>query len=348
MSLPIPSTTGAMNSAVAIDPELAAKMEAPLVALAKMSNGDLRKMMFAFFSFLNRRTDFYLVPHDDDLASGNASMGFREGDAEKLLLAAFRQFPLRRIPKGKAGSKSQGATPSGGSSLVSHTRSEANKPSDAGFTTPASETKSGISTQSSLISGKIESEKDVKPKLTEEGLQVPVGNGGSTDMYRWTQNIEECTILIGLDHGVRAKDLDVSIRSNQVSVQTRKVQEKDEKPKIYIQGDLSECIVPDESTWSVESNVLTLILFKKKKALWDCVIQGDPKIDTSLVDNRRHIADYDDATQGQIRRIIDEQSRERQGGIPVSAQTFSGKNKPDLPPGVEYIDSEKMGKVTKG
>ena len=72
-------------------------MDAPLIALTQQCGGDLRPLLFAFFSFLNRRTDFFLVPHPDDLP---AKMGFAEGDAEKLLLAAFRQFPLRRIPKG--------------------------------------------------------------------------------------------------------------------------------------------------------------------------------------------------------------------------------------------------------
>jgi hypothetical protein len=57
--------------------------------------------MFSFFSFLNRRTDFYLVPPVEDVTAGVAKTGFPEGDAEKLLLAAFRQFPLWRIPPKK-------------------------------------------------------------------------------------------------------------------------------------------------------------------------------------------------------------------------------------------------------
>ena len=74
-------------------------MEGPMIALANSAGGDLRKLMFAFFSFLHRRTDFYLVPNAEDLKEGKAKMGFPEGEAEKLLLAAFRQFPLRRMPR---------------------------------------------------------------------------------------------------------------------------------------------------------------------------------------------------------------------------------------------------------
>jgi D-alanyl-D-alanine carboxypeptidase len=71
------------------------------VALTNQCQGDLRQLMFSFFSFLNRRTDFYLVPPVEDVTAGVAKTGFPEGDAEKLLLAAFRQFPLWRIPPKK-------------------------------------------------------------------------------------------------------------------------------------------------------------------------------------------------------------------------------------------------------
>jgi len=41
--------------------------DAPLIALASKSGGDIRKLLYAFFNFLHRRTDLYLVPHADDI-----------------------------------------------------------------------------------------------------------------------------------------------------------------------------------------------------------------------------------------------------------------------------------------
>ena len=103
MSLPIPTTRNNQH-----DPRELQAMDAPLIALTQQCNGDLRQLLKAFFSFLNRRTDFYLVPHPEDVEGGRPSkMGFKEGDAEKMLLAAFRQFPLRRIPKGGIGGGSR-------------------------------------------------------------------------------------------------------------------------------------------------------------------------------------------------------------------------------------------------
>ncbi len=39
--------------------------DAPLLALTEKSNGDLRRLFYAFFSFLHRRTDFYMIPSND-------------------------------------------------------------------------------------------------------------------------------------------------------------------------------------------------------------------------------------------------------------------------------------------
>ena len=36
---------------------------------------------------------------------------------------------------------------------------------------------------------------DSLPRLTEEGLQTPIGNGGSSKQYKWTQTLEESESL---------------------------------------------------------------------------------------------------------------------------------------------------------
>ena len=71
------------------------KFEAPLmIALANLSGGDPRKLFHAFFAFLHARTYFYCVVDGD---GGGGRMGFKEGQAERILLASFRQFPLRKV-----------------------------------------------------------------------------------------------------------------------------------------------------------------------------------------------------------------------------------------------------------
>jgi hypothetical protein len=63
----------------------------------------------------------------------------------------------------------------------------------------------------------------VKP-TSEEGEKkdddekAPVGNGGRTEKYIWTQTLEEVTIFVPIPEGLRAKQLTVSIKSERLFV----------------------------------------------------------------------------------------------------------------------------------
>jgi N-terminal conserved domain of Nudc./CS domain len=329
MSLPIPTTSGTNVS----DPRTPgsnaaayfADCEGPLLELAQRSQGDIRKLLTAFFSFLHRRTDFYCV-HDTDEERAEPSgapsrMGFGEGDAEKLLLASFRQFPLRRIPRNRplVAESNVFSVPS------SHVPE--NTPSVARATPPSAELN--------------------QIQYTEEGLQVPVGNGGSTDQYQWTQSLEECTILVGVAPGLRAKDLVVSLQPARISVRKKHVgsssiENTDDARDngVILEGELSQGIVPSESTWTLEGGVLQISLYKKVKTFWDSVLLGDAKIDATLVDSRRNVNTYDEVTQAQIRKIIFDQQQASKG-LPTSDEISGVKPSiPPLPSGVEYIDQD--------
>ncbi|KAG7354689.1 HSP20-like chaperone [Nitzschia inconspicua] len=381
MSLPIPSTSNAGNSAPPkLDPRQTQAMDAPLIALTQQCNGDLRQLLFAFFSFLNRRTDFYLVPHPDDVQEGVATtMGFAEGDAEKLLLAAFRQFPLRRIPKGvaarKAGvAKSPASAPS--APKTDQTTSNANTATDKTTTTtttttsPSSFTKSEANStpESSTDAGSIADDPKKKQDVSSsdrdpvellpsnmkgveyngDGLQIPVGNGGSTPRYKWTQTLEETTVLIGIPNNLRGKDFDVSLTASKISVKSIKpLLPGQSTPHVFVEGTLVEKIRPAESTWTVEGGVMILTLDKLQKKFWSTVVEGDEQIDTELVDSRRHISDYDEATQAQLRKIIFDQTQYHKG-LPSSDEILGKPSViPPLPAGVEYIDKKKLDEVEK-
>lgn len=319
--------------------------DAPLIALTNQCGGDLRHVLRAFFSFLHRRTDFYLVPSEEDLKAARAKMGFREGDAEKVLLASFRQFPLRRLAASSKSTSSNSTTSSMPNTDSNTPAKKENRSTEKDSTEKDSTEKDPNSTEKG-ITEKDSMEKDSKEKdatqplrLTEDGLQVPVGNGGSTERYTWTQTIDECSVLVSVPETTRGKDLDVSIKSCSLSV---KLKNRPDDPILMV-GSLEEKVVPDESTWTLEGGVLIVVLYKQKKTFWSTILDGDEKIDTALVDSRRHINEYDDATQAQIRKIIFDQNQARKG-LSSSAE-ISGETPtvPDtLPPGVEYINQEKL------
>jgi len=321
MSLPSPNTGG-------VDPREFQEFEGPLIELAQRSGGDLRKLFTAFFSFLHRRTDFYLVPPED----GSNNIGFKEGEAEKLLLAAFRQFPLRRVP-----SKQQAAGAQQQLQAKKSTAKEGIKSS--------SPTEGALRETSAAVKTKKTEDSD-QVRLTDEGLQIPVGNGGSTDRYKWTQTLEECSVLVGIPEGIRGRDLDVSIRANSILIRSKQPIGDETEPRVFLEGKLTETIVPSESTWTLEGGVLIAVLYKQKKKFWETVITGDDKIDTGLVDSRRHIGSYNESTQAQIRKIMFDQ-KQQAAGLPTSDELSGSRIVPPLPPGVEYIDQEILDEKTK-
>ncbi|KAL7476719.1 hypothetical protein ACHAW6_002557 [Cyclotella cf. meneghiniana] len=338
------------------------KFEAPLIALANLSGGDLRKLFYAFFSFLHRRTDFYCILPDDDQAGGQRKMGFREGQAEQILIASFRQFPLRKA-------RASERTVDDGYSSVDGEEVESPTSDKAVIEGKSFEVTGGESSEDSesndqddVESDAVESVKELaSPKkstsqsairYTDEGKQVPVGNGGSTTRYVWTQTLEEATVHIPVPEGTRAKDLDVEITASSLSIR-QKSSEPDSTTNFHpLQGTLYARVRPSECTWTMENtsspNTTTILitLDKIQKTWWSTILSGDPEVDTTMVDSTRHIGTYDEKTQAQIRRIMFDQRQERLG-LPTSSEWSGegGEGTVTLPEGVEFIDGDALDKA---
>ena len=154
----------------------------------------------------------------------------------------------------------------------------------------------------------------------------------------------------------------------------------DKTSPVLVEGKLKHTIRTDESTWTIEDNVLLIVLDKMERIWWDAVLMPTTPeneknrniIDTSLVDSTSRISEYDQATQGMIRKIMFDQRQERLGQPksddilrqealerlrngeeinydpplpPKSGNPMISKgNIPKLPPGVEYIDKHNFPK----
>lgn len=353
MSLPVPST----DSHARLDPKQIQAMDAPLVALTQQCNGDLRQLLFAFFSFLNRRTDFYLVSAPDDINKGVSKIGFAEGDAEKILLAAFRQFPLRRIPKGFSSSGAGAPDKISKNETLESPVSQPSPSAKKDATASKLSVLEGISKEEGDLANPITDSHEIEQEpvpsnmidveYNDKGLQIPVGNGGSTPRYKWTQTLEETTVLIGIPKSLRGRDIEVVLTSSDLSVKSKCPLPGESTVRVFVEGNLEEKIRANESTWTVEGGVMIVTLEKLRKKFWSTVIQGDEKIDTELVDSRLYISDYDEATQAHIRKVIFDQSQ-HQKGLPSSDGILrKDSDIPTLPPGVEYIDKKTLDDAGK-
>uniref|UniRef100_H3HD16 CS domain-containing protein n=1 Tax=Phytophthora ramorum TaxID=164328 RepID=H3HD16_PHYRM len=174
-----------------------------------------------------------------------------------------------------------------------------------------------------------------KPQLTEQGKQVPVGNGGATPTYTWTQTLEDVSIQMELAQGTRAKDLNCRIESTKLRVAL-----KSDPDKPLLEGEFPEKIRADESIWSLESNhTLNVSLEKIKPTWWASALKGGPEIDTSQVDSRRNIQEYDEATQGAIRKAVyDQRQQQLHGEVALTPEEQMLQGAKDLP-GSPFLSS---------
>lgn len=111
-----------------------------------------------------------------------------------------------------------------------------------------------------------------------------------------------------------AIQLKVQFKPNSISI-------KRTTGETIIEGELVERINTSESVWKVEKTgaktFITLNLEKAEERIWGTVFKGDPEIDTSKVNNTKPLQDFDDETQGAIRKIMYEQQR-KQMGLPTT------------------------------
>lgn len=123
-------------------------------------------------------------------------------------------------------------------------------------------------------------------------------------------------IYLTVPPGTRSKDLECTITASRVRVRMKNAA-PDTPP--LLDGALPDKIRADESLWSLERDAtqLQLSLEKVKKTWWASALVGDDEIDTSQVDSKRDIHEYDSETQGAIRKAMFDQ-QQTQAGRPTS------------------------------
>mmetsp|Transcript_3660 Transcript_3660/g.10509 ORF Transcript_3660/g.10509 Transcript_3660/m.10509 type:complete len:363 (+) Transcript_3660:127-1215(+) len=322
-----------------------------LMGMASQSGG-IEPMLQAVFSFLHRRTDFYVVK---DAMDRSARMGFNAGEAERILLRCFHAFPIKGMdgrplpaaaqpavtPPRPSAEKEDQATAKG-KELLKRSPPATAKPAPA--TAPEA-----AAPAPSTPTPRAEEDPSVMAaamKLTDDGKQVPVNNGGATDEYVWTQTLTEATVYVPLPDGLGARDLTVELAATGLDVGRKagKAGEAGEavNPQI-ITGRWPRRVQRDESVWMVQDGVLTVSLDKAERGWWKSCFEGGPEIDTSLVDSRAKVDDYDGETQGVIRKIMFDQQQKAMG-LPTSDEMAQAElwEKAKFAPGSPFLPGGPM------
>ncbi|KAL7067590.1 CS domain-containing protein [Cryptosporidium serpentis] len=146
----------------------------------------------------------------------------------------------------------------------------------------------------------------------EEESIPPLGNGGSTDIYTWTQTLSTVEMQIPVIPGIRSRDCNIKITPNKLTVIV-----KSEK---FIDGEFHAKVKAVDSMWSIIDNKIIQITLEKQDTMnwWSCVIKGDPEIDTTkIVPENSRLSDLDPETRTTVEKMMFDQ-RQKSMGLPTS------------------------------
>lgn len=156
--------------------------------------------------------------------------------------------------------------------------------------------------------GEDEEEEEGKDDKKDKGMKPNSGNGGDLDKYRWIQTLEEVTVFVKLPDNITSKQLDIQMKASSL-----KIGVKGQTP--IVDGALHKKIKTGDSLWTLETDgpkrTLQLTLVKVDGMnWWNCIIEGDPKIDTQKVEpENSKLSDLDSETRSTVEKMMFDQQQ---------------------------------------
>ena len=271
--------------------------------------GGIEGLLNSFFSFMIRRTDFFYEADPGD------KMGFPPGIAKKMLINIFENYQkeyYKKVPKKSIADYQKKLE-------TIQNKMKQQKKNTENIVQKKKLPENSLKTQNKKIEKKIpviqkkKPEKIPNPK-NQKYNKISTYNGGETKNYRWSQAVRDLTVEFDLKNKTKGKELEVIIKPTYI-----KVYHKTDK-EILAEGELYDRIRVDDSTWNIDNGKnLVLFLEKYEENIWKTIIKGDEEIDTSNVDNSKKIDEFDEETQGALRKVMYEQNR-KQRGLPTTEE----------------------------
>lgn len=146
---------------------------------------------------------------------------------------------------------------------------------------------------------------------------VAIGNGGSTDVYTWTQTLSDLNVVVDLPKGISTKQFVVEIKNKKLRVCMKATPNEP-----LIDGELFNRIIVDDCCWTLEDgHELNINLAKENKMeWWKCVIKGDAEINTQKVQpENSKLTDLDGETRQTVEKMMYDQ-RQKAMGKPTSEE----------------------------
>jgi len=279
-----------------------------LLSLAQQHEGGVPELMNTFFSFLRRKTDFFV--------------GGQAGAAKEMVLKAFSSNEAKAFDDQKRKKKEEEER----KQKMLEKEKEKKKQEESRVEEITDEEEQKIKeeqkkqTQSETQSEKPKAgEKKEKQEGDEEDdgkLPPNSGNGSETDRYSWTQTLSEVEVKIPIPPGTKSKQIDCEIKAKKLRLGVKG------KPLIINNEEFEKAVKYGDATWMIQDSSAVIMTLPKQNGMewWGRLLVGEPEISTKKIQpENSKLDDLDSETRATVEKMMHD-TRQKQMGLPTSEE----------------------------